>query len=217
MDYLGSPEHLDLQVMLDMARLVKRVSEDSRVLRVLPEVLVSREWGTPERPDTGESPESPVPQVSPAFLVFPERKAKISPALFPERWETPVILVSRGDQVLKVSLEPMGNLDVLVMMELKEREETAVSEANQDDKVSQDLEEMRVSQVFRGPVMMEAEERMVFLVFPELRASPERFWGPLLGLLGLTDSLGPRETRACLGRLEDLVHLVWTGGLVFPG
>lgn len=216
-DTLGSLEQLDPQAMLDLAVLVKRVSLDSRGLRVFPVVLVSLEGGTPGLPGSEESPETPVHQVCPVSLVFPERKAKISPALFPESWETPVILVSRDDQVLKGSLEAMVILEVLVLMDPKEREEILVMEANLDHKVSQDPEVTPVSQESRGPVLMVPVVRTVCLGFRERKASPGRCWGPLLELLGLTATLGPPETKASLGRPEDLEHLVSMGALVFPG
>lgn len=90
--------------MVATGRWERRVSQDSPVLRVFLEVLESRAEATVGPPGTEASPASPVSLVCPGRLVFPERKALISPARFPESLENPVSLVSPDDQVLKVSL-----------------------------------------------------------------------------------------------------------------
>lgn len=92
-----------------------------------------------------------------------------------------------------------------------------VMEANQVPKVSLGPEETPVSPACQGPVWMAPGGRMVFLVFPERRASPERYWGPLQELPEPTASLGPLETRASPGLLGGLADLVRTGVVVLPG
>lgn len=111
----------------------------------------------------------------------------------------------------------METQDVLVLTEPKETEEIQATEANQDPKVSQDPEVTPVSQEFPAPVLMEVVGRTECLVSLELRASPERCWGPLLDLPGVTASLGAPETRACLGLPEDLEPLVWMDVLASLG
>lgn len=187
----------------------RRASLDSPELRVVLEGRESQGWATLGPPGTEGSLGSLVSLASPERLVFPERKAPICPAPSPESLESPVSPVSLDDQELKGCLVPMETQVVLVLTEPKEKEEIQATEANQDSKVSQDPEETPVSQEYPAPASMELVGRTECLVYPELRASPERCWGPLLDLPEATAFLGPPETRASLGLPEDLEPLVW--------
>lgn len=89
-------------------------------------------------------------------------------------------------------------------------------EDNQVHKDSQVRGEILVSLEFLAPVLTAVVVKMEYLVFLEVRASPERCWGPSLDHLEATASQEHPETRACLGTLEDPEHLVWTVALEYP-
>lgn len=200
-----------------MERLARRASRDSLELRVFLEVQGSQEEATLGPPGTEESLETRVALAYLEHPVSPERKVQPCPARYPESLESPATLVSPDDQVIKDSLVPVETAVVLVSMEPKEKEESQVTEDSQDHKVFRDPEGTPVSQGDQDPVTMVGEGRTVCLVSLERRASPERCWGPRLGLPGPTASLGLPETRASLGLPGGLVHLVWTVGLECPG
>lgn len=200
-----------------LEHLARRASLDSPVLRVFLEVRESQGEVTVGPPGTGASLGTLASPAFPEHLVSQERKAPISLALFLESLENPVTLVSLDDQGLKGSLVSMETLDVLVLTEPKEKGVIQVTEDNQDPKVSQDPEETPVSQAGRALVLMEVGVKTECLASPELRASPERCWGPRLAPPASTASPGLPETRASLGLPEDLVHLVRMGVLVCLG
>lgn len=201
-DCLASQEPRDPQVMLASAHLVRKVSQGSQELRVVPVALVSPVAAILERPAFAESPESPVYLDCQGNQVYPDREAKCCLAQFLVRTETPVSLVYPDDQVLKVWQVSQEALDVQALMVPKEREETLVLEANQDHKVSRDPEGTLEFQVFQDKVLMEAEGRMVFQGVLEPRASLERYWEPHLELQGRTvcqESLAIRASRGHQG------------------
>lgn len=215
-DFLVSREPLDPLATLVLAQLEKRVSQDSRGLRVVPVDPVSLVWATQVHPVSEETPGTLVSLVCPGPLVTLERKAPICPAVFPARLETPVILESRDDQVLKGSLGPLEDWDVLVLTEPKEKKEILATEDSPDPKVFLDPEATPVSQEEPGQVLMEPGVRTVCPDVLELKVSLERYWVLLVGLPEWTASLGPLETRASLGTTEDLVQLDLTGALESP-
>lgn len=199
-----------------MEHLARRASLDSLELRVFLEVQESQGEVMVGPPGTEESLETRVSPAYPEHLVSLERKVQTSPAPYPESLVNPVILGSPDDQVIKGCLVLVETMGVQVLMDLKEKEESQVTEDNQDHKASRDPEETPVSQALRHLLTTVLGERTVCPVFLEERVSPERCWGPRLVPPGRTASPELPETKASLGLPEDLAHLVWMDAQVCP-
>lgn len=214
-DSLASPEPLDPQATLVLAQLERKVSQGSRGLRVVPVALVSLVVAMVERPAFGESLENPVYPGCQGNQVYLDPEAKCCLAPYLARKETPVFPVYLDDQVLKVGQDSQEALDVQGLMVPKEREETPVSEANLDHKVSLDPEEILELQVFQDNFLMEAGERMVLQGVLEPRASLEMYWELHLAPQDGMVYQEPLETRASLGRQEPLDYLVVMDVVVF--
>lgn len=207
-DSLATPEPPDLQATLASAQSERKVSQDSQGKRVVPAALASLVSATPERPDFAESLEILDFLGCLGNQVYPDREAKCYLAPYLVREETPVIPVYLDDQVSKGSQVPQENLDVQGMTVPKEREETPVSEAYPDHKVSLDPEGILDFQVNEHRNLMEPGGRMVLRGVLEPRASPEMYWEPHPAAQDGTVYQESLETRASPGRQEDLDHLV---------
>lgn len=175
MDCLDSQELLDPQVTLAMGQSERKGSQGSQGPRVFLVVLVSPAVASLERQASVELMETLVYLVCQVHLVYLDHEDKCCPAPSPERWETPVSLVSQDDQVLKDSPGYQAALDVQGSMELKEKEETLVLEASPDHKVSLDPEGILDFQVHQDRLLMEAGVRMEFLGGLEPKVSLEMF------------------------------------------
>lgn len=215
-DCPASLELLVLQAMQVMEHLARRASLDSLELRAFLEVRERQEEATLGPPGTEESLETRVSLAYPEHPVSLERKVQTFPAPSPESLENPVTLVSPDDQVIKGSLVPVETMGVPVLMDLKEKEESRVTEDNQDHKDSRAPEEIPVSQALPQLVTTVLAERTECPVSLDQRVCPERCWGPRLGPPGPTASPELPETRASLGLPEDLAHPVWMGVLECP-
>lgn len=174
MDFLVFPEHLDPQAMLAMEQLERKVFQGFQGPKVFPVVLVNLALAMLEHQASVELMENLAYLDYQGHQVYLGQEAKCCLAPFLVRMETPVSLVSRDDQVLKVNQVSQEALDVQGSMGLKEREETLVLGDNLDLKVSQGPEEILEFQVPQEGRLMEAEARMESLGVLEPRASLER-------------------------------------------
>lgn len=217
MDFLDSLDPPDLQVTPVMAQWGRKVSQDSRDLKVALATPVSPAPGMVEPLGFAVNLESLV------YLGFqgnqacldPEAKCYLAPYLV--RLETPDTPEHLDDQVLKVNQASQEDQDVQGLMEPKEREEIMAMEANLDHKVSLDPEEILEFPVSQDRALMEAEGRTVFPGVLEPKASLERSWEPHLALQQEMAYLEFLETRASLGPQADLDHLVLMDAQVSQG
>lgn len=120
------------------------------------------------------------------------------------------------DQVSKVSQVSQEALDVQGLTAPREIEETPVSEANLDHKVSPDPEGILVFPGLQDRLLMEAGGRVVSPGVLEQRACPERSWEPHLVPQDRTVYQESQETRVSRGRQEDLDYQVATDASAFP-
>lgn len=131
------------------------------------------------------------------------------------RTDSPVTPVHLDDQALKVSQVCPEDQDVQGSTVPKEREESPVSEVYLDHKVSPDPEETLEVQVSRDTATTEAGGRTVSRGVLEPKASPARSWEPHLVRQERTVYRDFLETKASLGHLEYLDHLVVMHALEF--
>lgn len=123
MDFLVFLDPLDPQVMLVLAQLEKKVSQDTQVQRAVLVALGNLVLATQEHPAFVESLESLVFLVCLGHQAFLEKGAKICLAPFPVKWEILVSPAYLDSQVIKVSQVPLETLVVQGLMVPKEKEE----------------------------------------------------------------------------------------------
>lgn len=196
MDYQASQEPPGLPVMLATEHLERKDSLVSLVLKVVLGVLENLGLDLLEHPGSEASLENLAYLVSRDHLVYLAREAKCFLVPYLVKMETRVCRACLADQVIKASQVSLEVLDVLGLMELKEREESLGLEASLDLKVSLESEGSLAFQVSLEEVLTEAAGRTASLGVLEPKASLERCLEPRQELRGGTVYLAPQETRA---------------------